>query len=250
MSLHLRAKHVFSNAKANAITSTATQLGSSRVCQTTLAECIQGECHNKATTAKLTNAIAKWITMDCRPINIVEDQGLQGTNQITSGHTSTFRGELLSQEFTNCMAVKRQRKRRNWHKLLRCIALTGDHWTSVSNRNYLGVTSHLINYKWQLALGVVKMDERHFAEACACQFIEFAQEWEIVDKITTVETDSPCNMIATARILPYEHMPRVAHIIQRVITVALCDSGFVDALAKCREIVRHFTDTVQQIPQS
>jgi len=70
---------------------------------------------------------------------------------------------------------------------------------------------------------VVKADEGHFAKACASQFIEVAQKWDIADKITTVGTDGARNMIAAARILPYEHMPCVAHIIQRVITVALCD---------------------------
>jgi len=64
----------------------------------------------------------------------------------------------------------------------------------------------------------------NIAGACASQFIEVAQEWEIVDKVTTVGTDSARNMIAAARILQYDHMPCVAHIIQRVITVALRDS--------------------------
>jgi len=66
------------------------------------------------------------------------------------------------------------------------------------------------------------------------------REWEIAHKITTVGTDGARNIIAGARILKYEHMACVAHIAQRVITVALCDSGFVDALAKCRKSVRHF----------
>lgn len=83
------------------------------------------------------------------------------------------------------------------------IALTGDNWTSVSNHNYLGVTAHLIDEKWQLhlfALGVVKTEERHFAKACASQFLEVAKEcW---------------NMIAAARSSPFKHMPFVAHIIQ------------------------------------
>ena len=30
------------------------------------------------------------------------------------------------------------------------VALTGDHWTSVSNDNYLGVTAHLIDNVWKL----------------------------------------------------------------------------------------------------
>lgn len=47
-------------------------------------------------------------------------------------------------------------------------------------------------------------------------------------------------MIAAARILPYDHMPCIAHIIQRSITVSLADSGFDTALSKCRKIVGHF----------
>ena len=30
------------------------------------------------------------------------------------------------------------------------VALTGDHWTSVSNDNYLGVTAHFIDNVWKL----------------------------------------------------------------------------------------------------
>ncbi len=47
-------------------------------------------------------------------------------------------------------------------------------------------------------------------------------------------------MIAAARQLPFVHMPCVAHILQRTITVCLGDSGFNDTLAKCRKIVGHF----------
>jgi len=137
---HLRAKHVFANANANSSTSTATQSGSSRVRQTTLAECIQGKSLNKATTAKLTNAIGKCIAMDCRPINIVEDQGLQGIVQKPPSRGTIVAGihELHGSE-----------KAKKAEKLAQatCFALTEDHWTSVSNRNYLGVMAQVIDYK-------------------------------------------------------------------------------------------------------
>ncbi len=115
------------------------------------------------------------------------------------------------------------------------IALTGDYWTSVSNQNYLGVTAHLIDDNWHLhsfTLGVLKTEERHFAEACASQFLNVANEWEITDKVTTIGTDSAPNMIAAARSLPFEHIPCVAHVIQRVIAVAFRDKC---VLAKCRK---------------
>lgn len=101
--------------------------------------------------------------------------------------------------------------------------LTGDHWTSVSNHNYLGVTGHFIDEKWQLqffALGMLKTKERDFAEACADHFLQAANNWNIVDKICTLGTDSAHNMVAAARILPYQHLPCVAHALQHFLTVA------------------------------
>ncbi|XP_071376199.1 E3 SUMO-protein ligase ZBED1-like [Centroberyx affinis] len=47
-------------------------------------------------------------------------------------------------------------------------------------------------------------------------------------------------MVAAVRKLPFDHMPCIAHMLQRTITVCLGDSGFGDALAKCRKIVGHF----------
>lgn len=47
-------------------------------------------------------------------------------------------------------------------------------------------------------------------------------------------------MVAAARHLPFQHLPCVAHILQRTFTVSLADSGFSDALAKCHKIVGHF----------
>ena len=55
-----------------------------------------------------------------------------------------------------------------------------------------------------------------------------------------MSTDSARNMIAAARELPFDHMPCAAHLIQRAITVALENSPFDGALAKCRKVVGHF----------
>lgn len=112
------------------------------------------------------------------------------------------------------------------------VALTGDHWTSVRNSNYVGVTAHLADVTegtWHLqsfALTVQKTNTRHYAENCAEQFLSVAEEWGIQQKVTTIGTDSARTMMATARCLPFQHMPCVAHIVQRTITVSFADSGF------------------------
>ncbi|KAL1265940.1 hypothetical protein QQF64_003967 [Cirrhinus molitorella] len=47
-------------------------------------------------------------------------------------------------------------------------------------------------------------------------------------------------MVAAARLLPSEHLPCTAHILQRTVTVSIHGSGFESVLAKCRKIVGHF----------
>ncbi|XP_060756808.1 E3 SUMO-protein ligase ZBED1-like [Neoarius graeffei] len=47
-------------------------------------------------------------------------------------------------------------------------------------------------------------------------------------------------MTAAMRRLTFQHMPCVAHLLQRTITVCLADSGFTATLARCRKIVGHF----------
>lgn len=89
-------------------------------------------------------------------------------------------------------------------------------------------------------VGVVKTEERHFADACARQFLEVANQWGIADKICTIGTDSAPNMVAAGRILPYDHLPCVAHVVQRAIVMSLREGGFDAALAKCRKMVGHF----------
>lgn len=101
---------------------------------------------SKSTTEKLTNTIAKWIAADCRPISIVEDQGLQEAFQIMASDP-TFqlpsRGTVMKK--IHHMYDDERREKEELLAVSCHVALTGDHWTSVSNHNYLGVTAHLID---------------------------------------------------------------------------------------------------------
>lgn len=63
----------------------------------------------KETTALLTSATAKWITIDCRSVNANNNWGLADIIQITSGDTSyrLHSGELLLHKAKICMKPKR-----------------------------------------------------------------------------------------------------------------------------------------------
>ncbi|KAI7790272.1 putative zinc finger BED domain-containing protein 1-like [Triplophysa rosa] len=199
---------------------------------------------SKSTSGKLTDTIARWIAKDCRPINIVEDTGLAEILKVATldaFYKPPSRGIVMT-KINELYDAKKKTKEEDLASA-EYVALTGDHWTSVSNNNYLGVTAHHITNTWELksfALTVMKSEERHFAEVCAQQFQIVAHEWEIEGKITTIGTDSAHNMTAAAKLLPYEHMPCIAHMLQRSINVSLSTSGFANVLAKCRKIVGHF----------
>lgn len=227
---HLKAKHPAETTGLN---------------QATLQECgtRRGRI-TKPVSEKLTNALANWIAKNCRPVSIVEDDGLREIIRIATGDTSynlPSRGTVVSRIHT--LYEDERARRMNMLELAKGVALTGDHWTSVSNDNYLGVTAHFTDKEWHLqsfALTVSKTEERHYAEACANHFLGVAKEWKIEEKLTTLGTDSARNMVAAARLLPFEHVPCTAHSLQRTIAVSLHDSGFESVLAKCRKIVRHF----------
>src|SRR4029434_418636 len=95
---------------------------------------------------KVTNAVAGYVAGDCRPINIVEDGGLTEVIQIASGDNSydlPLRGTIVSRIHSLYDGERAQKI-----QLLEqaaTVALTGDHWMSVSNDNYLGVTAHFID---------------------------------------------------------------------------------------------------------
>ncbi|XP_058619761.1 E3 SUMO-protein ligase ZBED1-like [Onychostoma macrolepis] len=190
------------------------------------------------------NALVVWIAKNCNPVNIVDDDRLREIIRTASGDTSynlPSRGTIMSKIHT--LYEDERARRMNMIEQATQITLTGDHWTSVNNDNYLGVTAHFIDKEWKLqsfALTVSKTEERNYAEACADYFLNVTKEWKIEEKLTTLGTDSARNMVAAARLLPFEHLPCTAHILQRTVTVSIHGSGFESVLAKCHKIVGHF----------
>ncbi len=238
LSYHLQAKHP-------GVAPDTSQPSEPQLRQSTILEC-GSRCRplDESTSKKLTTAIARWVATDCRPVNIVEDSGLRDVIRLASSDPAymlPLQGTIVT-HIEELYETDTEAKM-NLLQNANAVALTGDHWTSVSNQNYLGVTAHHIDTDWKLlsfALTVKHTEERHFAETCAQQFSEVAEQWDVAGKVTTIGTDSARNMTAAARLLPYEHMPCIAHSLQRSITSSLRDSGLENVLAKCRKLVGHF----------
>ena len=135
---HLNAKHALVG-----------EGSSSGMRQTTLTE--QRRPLTKSACDKLTSTVAKWIAKSCRPINIVEDEGFTEVLRVATGDSSIKapqRRTIMTKIHELYEAEKK--KKENYLAATKHVALTGDHWTSVSNDNYLGVIAHLITDEWKL----------------------------------------------------------------------------------------------------
>ncbi len=83
--------------------------------------------------------------MDSRPISVVEDRGLTEALQIASSDT-TYKPPSRNTIVSKIQQLYNPEKRAKDDVLVEAeyIALTGDHWTSVSHHNYLSVTALII----------------------------------------------------------------------------------------------------------
>nr|XP_047125130.1 E3 SUMO-protein ligase ZBED1-like [Hydra vulgaris] len=235
---HLNAMHTVDANKSS------TQKNSGGNLRQTTLDAARGRTTEKQKKDKITNAIAKWVATNCRPTSIVEDVGLKNVIRIAT-NDCTYEPpprrtivRKIHELYENERTIKATALQR-----AQTVALTGDYWTSLGNHNYLGVTVHYIDEQWKLhshALTVMKTQERHFAETCAEHFIHVAQQWDILNKVSTLSTDCARNIVAAARHLPFERVPCVAHSLQRSVTVSLHNSAFDNALTKCRKVVGHF----------
>ena len=174
---HLRNKHPFSlsSQKGNGDSHTqARQLTLDNV--TDLGKSMKPDKYDQ-----ITNCIVKWIAQDCRPINIVEDHGLQELIRTAAG-SETY---VLPSRKTvnNRVAMLYESEKVKIQLLLDCaqhVGLTTDYWTSVANESFLGVTAHFLDEKWDyhaVIIGVYVMEERHFAEAVSRHIRSLIDNW-------------------------------------------------------------------------
>ncbi|XP_048844730.1 E3 SUMO-protein ligase ZBED1-like [Brienomyrus brachyistius] len=190
----------------------------------------------------LTDAISRWIACDCRPVSIVEDEGFLNTIRLAISdvaYTLPSR-ETIASRIEDLYANEKSSKLEQL-RTAKAVALTGDRWASVRNHDYLSVTAHFVDSSWALhsfPVGVIHVDES-FAEGCAKKISDITSQWEISGKISTFG-----NMGGLASLIPYEHMPCIAHSIQCSIVTAFRDCGVQSVLEKCRKLVGHFKDSL------
>ena len=195
-------------------------------------------------------AIIKWIVKDCRPINVIMDDGFVSLMKIATGSDS-FKPPCYS-TVTETIHKMYEKEKKNLQVRLQNVAsvsLTADFWTSVQNKSYIGVTVHYID-NWELKssiLDVFEVAESHTAVNCGETLTKVATEWEISDKVVTIVTDRGRNIVkGVEEFTPFLNTNCMAHILQRGITAGLKAAGMDDLLSRCRKIVGHFKHSALQ----
>lgn len=208
---------------------------------------IEDYCNKPISASKkkeITNALTNWIVTNCRPINIVTDDGLQEVLRLATGCDTyelpsrpTISKRLISIYDEHKMAMKKS------FEEVEFISLTGDFWSSISNHSYLGVTAHFIDKNWDFkdtVLDVQISTTRHTAQLCSEAFSHVVDNWNIREKIQFICTDNAANITLGITLGNFKNLRCAAHTIQLSIQKGLEVASVDKVLGKCRKIVGHF----------
>lgn len=211
--------------------------------QSTLDEHIAKKPVSQTKRNTLRDDIADWITVNCRPLSVVEDSGFLQIIRTALDNTTY---ELPSRKLITSKISGRYSSKRDELKTLltNCpaVAITTDGWTSLSNVSYLGVTVHYLE-DWNLtakAIAVAKMEGRHTGDNVSATLTEVLDRWDIRERTVVICTDSARNMINAIGKTSIDHLPCSAHLLQLSINKGIESSGLDRPLALARKIVGHF----------
>lgn len=241
LSYHLKAKHPFSSTTTSSDYASSSKTSSQQALSTMWETRKMTPNHEN----EITNDLVKWIARNSRPLNIVEDKGLEDLIKIAS-KCSTYKlpqRKTISQRIDDLFIAERAKVSELLNNSAN-IALTADYWSSRRNDSYLGITAHTLTHSWEIkcmALGITHSLESHTAENIKEQVKKLLSEWDIdFIKIAGISTDNAYNIVNAMKELNVNRIPCMAHTIQLSILCALKACDVDKELKKARNIVGRF----------
>jgi hypothetical protein len=131
----------------------------------------------------------------------------------------------------------------------RYVAITCDHWTSISNQSYMAVTVHFITDDCKFRTAVLACNHYehrdHRAETTCELLMEVLDEYNILPRLVVMcVTDTAANMNKMGTLTPFPHMYCMDHLINLVTKMAFDDNkipGGQNLMATAREVIGQFT---------
>lgn len=183
---------------------------------------------------------------DFQPYSVVEDEGLREVFHALNPNyvlptRKTFSKTLIPAAYEeakhNLMQIYSSEE-------IVAVTLTTDCWTSINVENFMAVTSHYINSKFELkthVLGCFPFSQSHTSRNLADELNRVALEWGIKDKILICVSDNAANITkAIKEVLKWKHIGCLAHTINLIVKLSLNGSHITSLLKKIRVIIGHF----------
>lgn len=201
---------------------------------------------NSDQAKKITDAITKYLAMDCLPIYSVTKSGFKHL----VGTLTENKYDLPSQNHFSQIAIPklyndtRERVMADIHQS-NYFSATSDIWSSIGLFPYISLTVHYVSVDWTLESRVLEtypMPEDHTGVNIADVVEDILELWNIEkSKLISLTTDNASNMKLAGTLLGVCRIPCFGHILHNAINYALNSDDKVEkAIAACRKISGRF----------
>ncbi|XP_052753998.1 E3 SUMO-protein ligase ZBED1-like [Galleria mellonella] len=205
------------------------------------------------------DALMDMIVLDLQPLQIVENKGFIKYTQTLNPHYEIPSRKKLTQMLEDRYLICSTELKEKLKDVLD-IALTTDIWSSDSQKSFISVTAHFIQYSKlrSMVISTKELPEQHTAENIANILRTILSDWKIYDKIVTVVTDNASNMKkAVNDYLNKRNHFCIAHTInlavkdclgkeiENIQSSYLKNTEILNVITKCRNIVTHFKQSTK-----
>ena len=122
---------------------------------------------------RITKAIARYIALDLRPLNSVNDEGFFHLIKVLEPRYDLASRAHITDVLLPDMHMDLKARVKSELENASCVALTTDGWTSRATKSYNTITATIINDSWKLrefVLCTKEMPESHTAVNLALNF--------------------------------------------------------------------------------
>lgn len=191
----------------------------------------------------ISASIAKYIALDMRPLDSVNDRGF-----VQLIHTLEPRYSLQSRtHITETLLPRMFRDLKATIKdeiaKVQFVSLTTDSWTGRNSKSFTTVTVQYLDSNWNFQTKVLstrEVTESHTGENLAEDFKAVLEEWDLSISGVSVTTDNASNVSLAMGMCGVIHVRCMAHTLNLATQRALGISAVSKLLGKIRRVVNYF----------
>ena len=157
----------------------------------------------------ISRAIAKYIILDMRPLDSVNDKGFTQLIKTLEPRYNLQSRTHIAQNLIPATYEEIASKVKDSLKQSFFISLTTDGWTSWATKSFITVTAHVMDKEWELkefVLRTAETSDSHTADNLAEHLLKVCSDWDIQLASSAIATDSAANVVrAVEKCAPLVH---------------------------------------------